>query len=99
MRTNKLRNEEAEKAEQYLVKVLHHSTASKTFNQLQLELYADKKTTLVELPPTSFSLSGHLLRCHYIICQSLLLIRSGFSEDIAKLGPPNEALKRILLSL
>ena len=73
-------------AEQYLVKVMHHSTTNETFNQLRFELYVDNKLALVDLPLTSFSLAGHLLHCHYVIRQSLLLLYNGFSGDVKRFG-------------
>ena len=82
---DELRIEEAELAEQYLVKVTHHSTTSKSFNRLRFDLYVDKRLSLMDMPPTSFSLAGHLLRCHYVIRQCLLLLDKGFSGDI-KIG-------------
>ena len=54
-------HEEAEKAESYLVKVLHHSSACTTMNELRIESYLDKSLSLIELQPTSSSIFGHIL--------------------------------------
>ena len=48
--------------------------------QLWFEISLEKKPALVELPETSFSLLGRLLRFHYIILQGLLLLGRGFSD-------------------
>ena len=54
-------HEEAEKAESYLVKVLHHSSACTTMNELRIESHLDKSLSLIELQPTSSSIFGHIL--------------------------------------
>ena len=46
-------HEETEKAESYLVKVLRLSSACITMNELRIEWYLDKSSSLIELPPTS----------------------------------------------
>ena len=49
-----------EKAESLLAKVLNASSQSNTFNDLRYETYASKKTPFHQLPPTSYSLRGHV---------------------------------------
>ena len=46
-------HKETEKAESYLVKVLRLSSACITMNELRIEWYLDKSSSLIELPPTS----------------------------------------------
>ena len=54
-------HEKAEKAESYLVKFLRRSSACTTMNELCIESYLDKSLFLIELPPTSSSIFGHIL--------------------------------------
>ena len=65
--------EEAQKAELYLVKVLRPSSACTTINELLIESYLDKSSSLIELPPTSSLIFGQILRSHFIIHQYLNL--------------------------
>ena len=69
-------HEEAEKAESYLVKVLRPSSACTTMNELRLEPYLDKSSSLTELPPRSSSIFGHILRSHFVIHQYLNLLNA-----------------------
>ena len=55
------------KSEEYLVKVLKKNSAEKTFDGLRYEEYLKGKTVL-ELPPTSYSIvHGHFPRWYYIV--------------------------------
>ena len=47
-------------AEHYLVNVIQSSSNSRTFDELRYKMYCAKKG-LHQLPPTSYSLPGHLL--------------------------------------
>ena len=51
--------------EQYLVNVLKSGTVCQTMDQLRYYLYHHSKKTIVDLPPTSRSLKGHILRAFY----------------------------------
>ena len=69
-------HEEAEKAESYLVKVLRSSSACTTMNELRIESYLDKSSSLTELRPRSSSIFGHILRSHFVIHQYLNLLNA-----------------------
>ena len=60
-------------AEQYLVNVLQVNSQCKTFDELRYKMYRTQNKRLSELPPTSHSLHGHILRSHHFInfCLSL----------------------------
>ena len=51
----------AKKAEEYLVKVRQTKAGTKetTFDGLRFESYVGKKTSILDLPPTSSSVQGH----------------------------------------
>ena len=63
-----------ENRESFLVRVLNASSQSNTFNDLRYETYVSKKTPLHQLPPTSYSLRGHLERSDYVtnMCLNIL---------------------------
>ena len=63
-----------ENAESFLVKVLNAGSQSNTFNDLRYETYVSKKTPLHQLPPTSYSLRGHLDRSFYVINMCLNIV-------------------------
>ena len=67
------------KTEEYLAKVLKPQCDSKTFDKLRLECYTSKEMKLLNLPPTSSSIHGHLKRCHYVI-RSIKLLLDDFCE-------------------
>ena len=48
-------------AERFLVKVIEPNIAAKCFDDLRYVIYATRKTTFSELPPTSSAIKGHLL--------------------------------------
>ena len=76
-----------ENAESFLAKVLNASSQSNTFNDLRYETYVSKNTPLHQLPPTSYSLRGHLDRSFYVINMCLnLLSEARFSLDQKCLG-------------
>ena len=52
-------------AEHYLVNVIQPNSNYRTFDELRYEMYRTQKKVLSELPPTSYSRHGHLLRSHY----------------------------------
>ena len=55
-----------QKAEEFLVKVLKHSSTSTTFTSLRKEQYhASTSATHLTLPPTSHGLLAHIQRSHY----------------------------------
>ena len=81
-----LTEKDALNAEHYLVKVVSPSSDSLSFNQLRFELYTDKKVSLVDLPPTSASLSGHLLRCHIVIFQLMNLLKENVHINYCNYG-------------
>ena len=57
-------------AERYLVNLIQPSLNCMIFDELRYEMYRTQNKGLSELPPTSYSLHGHLLRSHYF-CPSL----------------------------
>ena len=74
--------EDLTNVEEYFVKVLHPSSPSKKFNELRFELYIKKKDSLIDFPPTSSSLAGHLLWSCYVIRQYIQLLDNDFEKDI-----------------
>ena len=72
-------HEEAEKAESYLVTVLSPSPAC-------IELYLDKSSSLIELPPTSSSIFWHILRSHFVIHQYLNLLNATEKSNVQEFG-------------
>ena len=62
--------------ESRVVKVLRPSLARNTVNGLCIESYLDKGLSLTELPLTSSSIFGHILRSHFIIHQCLILLNT-----------------------
>ena len=92
---NTLEYYEAIKDEEYLVKVLKPKSKSKTFNELRFEQYVEKKTNILQLAPTSQSIQGHLLRCHFVVRQNSKLLNDfkdspldfGWVEDGGSLIP------------
>ena len=54
-------------AEHYLVNVIQPSSNCRTFDELRYDMYCTQEKSLSELPPTSYSLHGHLLRSHYFV--------------------------------
>jgi len=72
-------------AEKYLVNVFEAKSTCATFDELRYNIYTSKNKTLTELPPTSSTIRGHLLHCHYFVrvCVTLLdLETSELSEKI-----------------
>ena len=59
-------------SKQYLVKLLGSAGECNTFDDLRYHLYMNKRKTISELPPTSASMMGHLLRSHYCLYSSKL---------------------------
>ena len=58
--------ESAFKAEEYLVKVISLTTSFITMDELRFyRFHHSKNMKIVDLPPTSFSLKGHLLRAYF----------------------------------
>ena len=53
-------------AEKYLVNVIYSRQKCETFDDLRYHQYTMKNTTLTDLPPTSRSIRGHLLRSHSV---------------------------------
>ena len=74
--------EQAEKAELYLVKVLRPSSACTTINELLIESYLDISLSLIELPPTSSLIFGQILRSHFIIHQYLNLLNATEKSNV-----------------
>ena len=54
-------------SEQYLLKVLFSSSNCKSFDDLRVECYKQKKISLVDLQPTSCCIQYHILRCYYTV--------------------------------
>ena len=77
------------KAEEYLVKVFKRKTKCKTLNELRLEQYTKKSSNLLQLPPTSLSIQGHLKRCEFVTRQNTSLV-SNFDDDPCQYGWANE---------
>jgi hypothetical protein len=70
-----------QQAEKYLVKVTKPNASIDTFDDLRYMMYTSKNKTLSDLPPTSSTIEGHLLRSHYFISVCLGLL------DITKENP------------
>ena len=74
-------------SEEYLVKVVSPTTRCTTFDELRFENYASKKASLINLPPTSNSIKGHLYRCFFIIQQQTSIFnRIEYHADPCKFG-------------
>ena len=73
-------DEEIRLAEQYLIKVLHPGSKCKSFDDLLVECYMHKNISLLNLPPASRSVEGHILRCFYIIRQQTTLLAESNHE-------------------
>ena len=71
------------KAEENLVNVWQTKAGTKetTFDGLRFESYVGKKTSILDLPPTSSSVHGHLERCHYVVRQQTLLLDELFDKN------------------
>ena len=54
-------------AERYLLRVINLKSNCETFNDLRYQIYKTKEKAQNELPPTSSTISGHLLKSHYIM--------------------------------
>lgn len=76
-------------AEEFLVNVYKPGTPCKTMDDLRYHLYHHSKKTILDLPPTSRSLKGHILRAFYGTYLQLHCLDSpqldprsfGFSQD------------------
>ena len=78
--------EEAEKAESYLVKVSRPSSACTTMNELRTESYLDKSSSLMELPPTSSSIFGHILWSYFVVHLHLNLLNATKKSNVQEFG-------------
>ena len=78
-------------AEKYLVNVVQAKSTCATFDELRYNIYTSKNKTLTELPPTSSTIRGHLLRCHYFVrvCVTLLDL------ETSELSPLNFGWKQV----
>ena len=54
-----------EKAEEYLVQVYKPAANVKTMDELRFSLYHHSKCGVTDLPPTSYTTKGHILRAFY----------------------------------
>ena len=77
-----LNDDKGRQAEQHLVKVLDPIYNCISFNELQFEWYVDRKVSLIDLPPTSGSLSGHTMWCHLIAYQLIHLLTGTDEIDV-----------------
>ena len=61
-------------AKKYLARAISLKTNCETFNDLRYEIYMTKEKALNELPPTSGTICGYLMRSHYFVylCSNLL---------------------------
>ena len=82
-------------AERYLVYVIQPSSSCMTFDELRYEMYRTQNKGLSELPPTSYSLHGHLLRCHYFVNFCLSLEQSDIHQNNLIPSPLNFGWKRV----
>ena len=57
--------DEVERAESYLVKVLENGTTCTTMDELRDHNYYRSKTSLEKLPSTSHAIKAHILRAYY----------------------------------
>ena len=69
-----LNSELASIGEKYLIKVLDNKSESLTFDEYRFEVYHKKKKSIIDLPPTSSTISGHLKRSFYFIKMNCSLI-------------------------
>ncbi len=92
----KTSNAEVTSAEQYLVQVMKKGSTFETMDKLRYEIYHHSKSaSFADLPPTSFSLKGHIMRAHYSVYQQLHCLDDdsldphhyGFEEDDGLLIP------------
>ena len=56
-------------SEEYILQVVPPTARCTTFDELRFENYTGKKASLINLPPTSNSIKGHLCLCFFIIQQ------------------------------
>ena len=76
----------AAEAEKYLVKTIQPKLKCSTFNQLRYDYQINRKTPLPDLPPTSYSIQMHLLRCSFVVHQGISLIRNPVDQDPTEFG-------------
>ena len=78
-----LNTENIRLAEEYLVKVWDSRGKPKeqTFNDLRLRKYLHKNTSILDLPPTSRSVVGHIKRCYFIIRQNMSLLGNFYDDN------------------
>ena len=62
-----------QQAEDYLAKVVSPTARCTTFDELRLENQTGKKASLINLPPTSNSIKGHLYCCFFIIQEQAII--------------------------
>ena len=63
-------------AEKYLRKLLNVKADCETFDDLRYYLYMNRSKSMSELPPSSASLHGHLLRSFYFVRVNASLLQS-----------------------
>ena len=66
-------DDDYEKVEKYLVRVWKPQSSCETFNALRFSEYR-RSVPISELPPTSHSITGHILRALYLIRRSACLL-------------------------
>ena len=76
-----------QQSEEYLVKVFSPTTRCTTLDELRLENYTGKKASLIDLPPTSSFIKGHLYHCFFIIQQQTSIYnKTGNHADPCEFG-------------
>ena len=83
------------RAERYLVNVIESSSNCMTFDELRYEMYRTQNKGLSELPPTSYSLHGYLLRSHYFVNFCLSPEQSDIHQNNLIPSPLNFGWKRV----
>ena len=76
----------AAEAEKYLDKMIQPKSKCSTINQLRYDYQINRKTPLPDLPPTSYSIQMHLLRCSFVVHQGTSLIRNPVDQDPTEFG-------------
>ena len=72
--------------------VVQAKSTCATFDELRYNIYTSKNKTLTELPPTSSTIRGHLLHCHYFVrvCVTLLDLETSELSEKNQTSIPEE---------
>ena len=53
--------------EKYLINLNDPTAKCNTFDELRYYTYKKRNKSITDIPPTSASIHGHLMRCHYVV--------------------------------